>query len=110
VSIDGTQPEPALTVDTPLGFSVSVTRDRWDLIAMFKHPVMERREADVQAVLHDPDEIRQSRRDESVVLFYRVERLGRWLCAVVRRTGRDGFLITAYPTDAVKEGEKIWAK
>jgi hypothetical protein len=26
------------------------------------------------------------------------------------REGRAGFLITAYPTDAIKEGEKIWPK
>ncbi|MEO0080866.1 MAG: hypothetical protein ABIL25_01070 [candidate division WOR-3 bacterium] len=44
------------------------------------------------------------------MLFYRVERPGRWTCAVVKRPGSEGFLITAYPTDAVKEGEQIWVK
>lgn len=34
----------------------------------------------------------------------------RWLCAVTRREDGTGFLITAYPTDAVKAGETIWTK
>jgi hypothetical protein len=31
-------------------------------------------------------------------------------CVVVRHEGMEGFLITAYPTDKVKEGEVIWTK
>ena len=104
------QREPAFSADTPLGFSVSVVQERWDLIVTAKHPVMAGREADVQAALRNPDEVRRSRRDQSVMLFYKLERPGRWTCAVVRRAGRGGLLITAYPTDAMKEGEQIWVK
>ncbi len=43
-------------------------------------------------------------------LFYRLERPLRWLCAVAKRLNGEGFLITAYPTDAIKEGEQIWVK
>ncbi len=35
-------------VGTPLGFSVRVTRVRWELITSIKHPVMARREASVR--------------------------------------------------------------
>jgi len=45
-----------------------------------------------------------------VYLFYRLERPKRWLCAVAKRLNGEGFLITAYPTDAIKEGEQIWVK
>jgi hypothetical protein len=34
-------------VETPLGFSVRVTRNYWELIVTIKHPVMRGREADV---------------------------------------------------------------
>jgi len=95
---------------TPIGFSVDISRERWDLIVSAKHPVMRGREEDVRAALEHPDEIRRSRRDERVLLFYRLERLGRWMCAVIRRTDAGGLLVTAYPTNAVKEGERIWAK
>jgi hypothetical protein len=42
-------------------------------------------------------------------LFYRGI-APRWLCAVVQRDDDAGFLITAYPTDAVKAGETIWTR
>jgi hypothetical protein len=58
------------TASTPLGFQVRVTRMYWEIIVTVKHPVMEGREEDVKKTLEDPDEIRQSKSDESVYLFY----------------------------------------
>lgn len=66
-------------------------------------------EETVQLVLRDPDEVRKSRKDESILLFYR-SRERRYVCAVVRKTNSEGFLVTAYPTDAIKAGEKIWPR
>jgi hypothetical protein len=97
-------------VTTPLGFCVRVTSLYWELIVTVKHPVMHGREADVQQALRDPDQIRRSRSDPSVYLFYRMERPGRWICAVAKRLNEEGFLITTYPTDAIKEGEQIWSR
>ena len=34
----------------------------------------------------------------------------RLYCVVVKHAGTEGFLITAYPTDKVKEGDVIWTK
>jgi len=95
---------------TPLGFRVRVTKDYWDLIVTIKHPVMAGREDDVKRALEQPDEIRQSKSDKRVYLFYRAEREKRWICAVSKRTNEEGFLITTYPTDAIKEGVQIWHK
>lgn len=97
-------------VTTPLGFSVRVTRDYWELIVTIKHPVMRGGEADVQNALREPDEVRRSRNDPAVHLFYRRERPKRWICVVAKRLDGDGFLITTFPTDAIKEGELIWSK
>jgi hypothetical protein len=97
-------------VMTPLGFRVRVTRGYWDLIVSVKHPVMAGREDDARSALENPDEIRQSRSDEDVYLFYKAEREKRWICAVSRQTGDTGFLVTTYPTDAIKEGVQIWHK
>jgi len=93
---------------TPLDFSVRVTRAYWQLIVTMKHPVMAGREVDVQATLQNPTEIRLSRHDPTVHLFYKPERLGRWVCAVTKRLNGEGFLITTYPTDAIKAGGRIW--
>jgi hypothetical protein len=95
---------------TPLGFSVRVTADRWKLIVTAKHPVMAGREAFVKTALEAPDEVRQSRIDVQVLLFYKAEATKRWTCAIVKRLTGSGFLITAYPTDAIKEGVRIWPK
>lgn len=95
---------------TPLGFTVRVTRAYWQVIITVKHPVMAGCEAEVQRVLEAPEEIRRSKSDPDVYLFYRSRRNRRWVCAVSKQEGRVGFLITAYPTDAIKEGEKIWPK
>jgi len=109
-------PGDALTGDllfevlTPLGFSVRVTREYWELIIKVKHPIMAGREVDVQATLRNPTEIRVSKSDPNVYLFYKPERIARWVCAVTRRLNGEGFLITTYPTDAIKEGKRIWPK
>jgi len=97
-------------VMTPLGFRVRVTHGYWDLIVSVKHPIMVGREDDVRSALENPDEIRQSKSDEDVYLFYKAEREKRWICAVSRQTGETGFLITTYPTDAIKEGVQVWHK
>jgi hypothetical protein len=94
-------------VITPLGFRVRVTRAYWELIITIKHPVMVGRESDVQETLRNPSEIRLSKSDPNVYLFYKPERIGRWVCAVAKRLDSEGYLITAYPTDAIKEGVRI---
>lgn len=95
---------------TPLGFRVHVTRTYWELIVTIKHPAMRGRETDIRETLERPDEIRLSSSDSTVYLFYRAKRAGRWVCAVSKRLDEEDFLITAYPTDVIKEGTKIWPR
>ena len=106
------EPDPELLFEvlTPLGFRVRVTRERWNLITTVKHPVMAGREDVVRATLENPEQIRQSRSDSEVLLFYRAERSSRWVCAVAKRAADQGVLITAYPTDTIKEGTQVWPK
>ena len=107
---DSAADELFFEVLTPLGFRVRVTHAYWKLIVTIKHPVMAGCEKGVKATLQSPDEIRQSRSDSNVFLFYKPERPGRWVCAVAKRLNGQGFLITTYPTDAIKEGEILWPK
>jgi hypothetical protein len=60
---------------TPLGFQVQVhlTNAVCSAICSFKHPVMARREQDVASTLSTPIEIRRSRGDPDVYLFYGIE-------------------------------------
>ncbi|MSR77879.1 MAG: DUF4258 domain-containing protein [Candidatus Omnitrophica bacterium] len=96
--------------ETPLGFRVCVTKSYWDFIVRVKHPVMAGHEKDVRNTLEHPEEIRRSKADPSVYLFYKTQRKGRWVCAVSKAVKEEGFLITAYPTDTIKTGEKIWPR
>ncbi|MDR7898015.1 hypothetical protein RHJ63_06785 [Thermosynechococcus sp. JY1334] len=73
-------------------------------------PDIEELEDCVRLALSTPDEVRRSSRDSGVLLFYRVQREKRWVVAVARRLNGDSFLITAYQTDAIKEGETVWLK
>lgn len=97
-------------VQTPLGFRVRVTRAYWELIVTVKHPVIAGHEKEIQVLLQSPSEIRKSRSDMNVYLFYNPGRIGHWFCAVAKQVNGDGFLITAYLTDAIKEGELVWPK
>lgn len=72
---------------------------------------MKSNEKTVQKTLVDPTQIRRSRKDANVLLFYRKDKPDRWICAVAKKLDENhGFLITTYPTDAIKEGELIWHK
>jgi hypothetical protein len=77
---------------------------------LLKHPDIEELEHFVQLALSAPDEVRRSSRDVRVLLFYKARQEKRWVVAVARRLNGDGFLITAYQTDAIKEGEILWLK
>ena len=99
-----------IDVVTPLGVRVRVTRAYWNVIVNVKHPVLLGSEQVVAETLSAPDEVRRSRTDPSVLLFYRGVTRDRWICAVTKRLDGEGFLITAYPTDTIKEGERAWMR
>lgn len=101
---------------TPLGFCVRTSEEYWQKL-LIKHPDIAELESEVTQALTNPDEICQSSRDSNIILFYFTLILfyftlkaKRWVVAVARRLNGDGFLITAYQTDAIKEGELIWRK
>jgi len=104
------QEEYIFEVVTPLKFFVRVSRSYWQYIITIKHPIMAGREIDVQHTLENPNEIRLSRSDPTVYLFYSQEREKRWVCVVVKWQNENGFLITTYPTDSIKEGTIVWQK
>lgn len=95
-------------IKTPLDVEVRTTVSYWNYLITRKHPVMKGKEDTVQSVLREPSEIRQSRTDKEVYPYYKQS--DKLYCVVARHLGAEGFLITAYPTDKVKEGDVIWTK
>jgi hypothetical protein len=98
-------------VETPIGMEVALYRDIWDHICLTKHLELRGRLADVQLALSNPDEVRRSRYDENVFLFYRVEGVRSYVCGVARRGDeRHGTLVTAYLANRIKQGELLWPR
>lgn len=95
-------------IRTPLQFYVHTTTEYWHKL-IFKHPELETRLDDLIETLNNPDEIRKSKREDLIFLFYS-ESGKYWLCVVTKKVGLEGFLVTAYITDRMKEGETIWRK
>ncbi|MEO0985289.1 MAG: hypothetical protein AAFY20_07040 [Cyanobacteria bacterium J06639_14] len=94
---------------TPLNFYVRTSDEYWQKIIV-KYPDIADLEDIIKNTLANPDEIRRSSRDPNVLLFYQNIKTSRWVVAVTRRLNGDGFLITAYQTDAIKEGDPLWPK
>ncbi len=70
---------------------------------------MRGKEKEVQEALQNAVEVRRSKIDPSVYLYYKKER-EHYICAVVKHLNDEGFLVTAYFTRALKVGEVIWKK
>ena len=94
------------------GHEVRLTDER--LAHILQHVELTDMESDVERVLQTPTEVRISRSDEGVRLFYefyaQTRAGGKWLCVVVKYLNEDAFVITAYLTDTLKPGETVWPK
>lgn len=97
-------------VRTPSGVTIRTTKDYWERIITTKHPSIAKYEPQVQESLKDPDEIRRSQQDTKVNLYYKS--IGKvYVCVVADHIdSKEGYIITAYLTDRIKEGEQIYVK
>jgi hypothetical protein len=96
------------TVETPLGYRVFLTRDRWRQIIREKHPALEGHEDKVRACLESPIRICESAKDPEVHLYYMASD-DVFLCVVANpATGTDRFVATAYFTKKIKKGTELW--
>lgn len=93
-------------INAPLGITVRTTENYWKLIQL-KHPEVTDKISLIKATLKMPDIVTQSKIDKSVLLFYRKTN-GYWTCVVIKAINLEAFIITAYITDKIKEGVKIW--
>lgn len=94
------------------GRSVRLTDER--VAHILQHQEMTDMAQEIERVLQSPTEVRISRSDESVRLFYEFYAKtmvgGKWLCVVVKYAAEDAFVVTAYLTDQLKAGDTIWPK
>lgn len=58
-------------VKTPLDVVIHTTKDYWKIITTIKHPSMVKYKKEVKATLKNPDQIRRSKQDPRVHLYYK---------------------------------------
>ncbi len=97
-------------IKTPLGITIRTTKEYWQRIINTKHPSIAKYESEVRKTLKDPDEVRRSKQDIRVHLYYlRIGKLS--ICVVTDHiSSKEGYIITSYLTDRIKEGEQIYVK
>jgi hypothetical protein len=94
------------------GLPIRLTDERRAHI--LEHPEMVPMEAAIQETLLEPVQVVQSLSDPEARLYYRFYFRtmvgGKYLCVVVKVRDADAFVLTAYLTDRVKRGVKLWPK
>ena len=94
------------------GRAIRLTEERRQHIV--EHPEMAGLEAAIEDTLRRPATVIQSLSDPDARLYYRYyvgTGVGdKFLCVVVKLTGADGFVVTAYLTDRVKKGRQTWPR
>ena len=94
------------------GIAVRLTEER--LAHILEHPEMTGLEGAIEETLTHPEKVVESFSDPQARLSYRFyvgTRVGdKYLCVVVKVLGEDAFVLTAYLTDRVKRGVRIWPK
>ena len=88
-----------------LGRSIRVTPGHWKRIIETKHPIMKGKEGLVKATLESSTQVRRSRKDLNVYLYYSQIREKKYCCVVAKHLNGNGFVITAYITDRIKAGD-----
>ena len=92
------------------GLPVRLTEER--LIHILGHPEMAMLKDRIEETLQHPEQVRKSNTDNQVILNYRYylnTLMGdKWLCAVTKYLDNDAFLLTAYLTNRIKQGELLW--
>lgn len=92
---------------------VRLTDERYEHL-MSDHPEMAEQIDKVRETLLNPGKVVRSRTDPQVELFYQFYQTTpvtqKFLCVVVKAFTDDAFIITAYFTSTIKQGEMLWEK
>jgi len=88
------KPKHKFEVTSSLGKKITISNAYWRKIIETKHPVMKGHEALVKQALAEPEQVRRSRKDASVYLYYRRHE-ARYCCVVAKHLNGEGFVVTA---------------
>ncbi len=90
-----------------LGKKIVLTEER--IIHMiFRHPEMQKLENEIINSLKNPYMIKKTVYDKNVIIYYGRLNQREFVAVVVKILNGNGFVLTSYVTDFIKEGEIIW--
>ena len=93
--------------NSPIIGNVELTNER-KIHILSSHPELKIHFERISQVLINPDEIRRSRLDKNVLLFYKFfakVKSGKYINVTIK-TGHRNFVLTSYITDKIRAGEK----
>jgi hypothetical protein len=94
------------------GSSIRLSEER--LAHILEHPEMEGLSEAIGLTIRRPELIVRSSSDAQARLYYRYHRetlVGdKYLCVVVKLAREDAFVVTAYLTDRIKRGSRLWPR
>jgi hypothetical protein len=93
-------------VVSSLGKKIRTSDEYWAKIVSTKHPAMAGQENLVKLTIATPNEVRRSKKDETIHLHYRKSG-DDYCCVVVKHLNGDGFVVTTYMTSKIKIGDRI---
>ena len=97
------------SVKSKLNMPIATTKSYRSIITHVKHPALQGKETDVKNTLVGPDQIRVSKKQKDIYLFYK-KAGSLFLCVVVKIMKKRGFIVTAYYTEKIKEGRLKWKR
>ena len=104
--------EMAKVLQDCFGRAVRLTDER--TAHVLDHTEMEGQLDKLEEVLHEPDVIVRSQRDHDVHLYHKryaaTPVTEKYRLAAVKVTEHDPFVVTAFFTDEIKRGERLWEK
>lgn len=108
MKVDKSQKLIVREIQDVLGNKIKLTEERWQHI-ISGHPVMKKKLSRIVGTLKAPDVIVKSRREENIWLYHKeFKKLPGFVVVIVHHIR--GFIITAYLSEKIKEGEIIWQR
>ena len=98
-------------IDDVFGRKIRTTKNYWKKIKEIKHTELTYGTPEVKKTLTNPDEVRISVTDQTILLF--AKKVARYdiLIVAVKVLNGSGFLVTVYQTRVYKKkGELVWPK
>jgi hypothetical protein len=99
-------------VNDKFGRKITLTKEKQ--IHIISRTEMKGQESRVKQTLTEPDEVRESLKDKTVFLYYRLYKktpvTQKYMLVAVKVLNKEGHIITAFYTDRIKKGELIWKK